>query len=54
MQPFAWYPRLSKGGTTGNFLKIQKVSQLTQNFVKIVKNHIFHQNNCFQLIETGF
>jgi hypothetical protein len=32
---------------TGNFSKIQKVSQTISNFLKSVKKHFSHQNNYF-------
>jgi hypothetical protein len=35
---------LGKGGTTGNFLKIQKVPQTTPNFLEIVNIYMHNVN----------
>jgi hypothetical protein len=44
-------PGLSKGVTTGNFSKIEKLPQTSPNFLKIVENFSFHQNNYFRSID---
>ena len=49
-----WSPLWSYGHPLNFFRPILKISNYASNCFKTIKNVFFHQNNHFELIETGF